>query len=210
LGQEWVGILWRIYIHIHLGGKLQFKLANNQIGFGTIDPFGNWINFEESLLIIVFWAQRADILPATYAEGNDQNGGINRRTDTCLLRLINILMGDIYCEQLISESRANPRWAEIDQKKTGQDSNFWVDVLQSFKDDNFEVGPNIRAGDLQVQDRAGKPLDILKCLSPWATTEYLYKWFNGTQNAITSYRKGFDKRGGRDFELEGIGGITLE
>jgi hypothetical protein len=78
------------------------------------------------------------------------------------------------------------------------------------KDDNFDVGPNIQAGDLRFQDRAGNPLDIGKCLSPWATTEYLYKWFNGTQNAVASYRKGFDKSGGHDFELEGIDGPGFE
>jgi hypothetical protein len=120
-------------------------------------------------------------------------------------------MGDVYYEQLIDESRVNPCRAESDQKKTGQDSQFWVDVLKSFKDDNFDIGPNIQAGNLCFQDRGGTPLDIVKCISSWATTEYLYKWFNGTQNAVASYRKRFDNSGGHDFfELEGIDGPVFE
>jgi hypothetical protein len=34
--------------------------------------------------------------------------------------------------------------------------------------------------------------------------------FNGTQNVLASYRKGFNKSGGRDFELEGIDGPGFE
>jgi hypothetical protein len=66
------------------------------------------------------------------------------------------------------------------------------------------VGQNIRAGNAQFQDRAGNPLDITKCLSPWATTEAIYKWFNGTQNAVANYRKGFDNSGCHDFDMEGL------
>jgi hypothetical protein len=102
--------------------------------------------FQLPFLSTVFWAQRATAMPATNvftfcsieysrvhvlhevqmvdtsgfdggAQSNDQNDGVNRQADTCLLQLINILMGDVYYERLISELRANPRLAEIDQKK---------------------------------------------------------------------------------------------
>jgi hypothetical protein len=89
-------------------------------------------------------------------------------------------------------------------------AQFWVDVLCSFKDDSFHVGQNIRAGDPRFQDRAGNPVDISKCLSPWATTDAMHEWFNGAQNAVANYRKGFDKSGGHDFDLEGLEGPGFE
>jgi hypothetical protein len=82
----------------------------------------------------------------------DQTDARNHHTETCLLRLINIIMGCVYYEQLIGESRTNPGRGEIDQRKTGQDSQLWIDVLKSFKDDTFNVGLNIRAGDPRFQD----------------------------------------------------------
>jgi hypothetical protein len=97
--------------------------------------------FELPFLSIVFRAKRANILPTTedfffcsleYSRahvlgalelldtssfdcGNqvDCNRGRDRRTETCLLRLINIIMGDVYYERLIGESKANPRRGKI-------------------------------------------------------------------------------------------------
>jgi hypothetical protein len=69
----------------------------------------------------------------------------------------------------------NPWWSEIDQRKIGQDSQLWIDVLKSFEDDSFNVGPNVCASDPRFQDRAGNPLDISKCLLPWAIAKTLYK-----------------------------------
>jgi hypothetical protein len=94
--------------------------------------------------------------------------------------------------------------------KTGQASQLWIDVLESFKDDSFNIMPNICAGYPQFQDRACNPLDISKCLLPWAMTETLYKWLNTTNNAVSSYWKGFGKSNGHNFNLEGIGGPGFE
>jgi hypothetical protein len=54
----------------------------------------------------------------------DQADARNGCTETCHLRLINIIMGDVYYMQLISESRANTWRGEIDQGMTGQDSQY--------------------------------------------------------------------------------------
>jgi hypothetical protein len=93
--------------------------------------------------------------------------------DTCFLQLINIIMGDVYYEQLISDSRANPWWGKIDQRKTGPDSQLWIHVLKSFNNDTFTAKPNIQTGDPQFQDRPSNPLDISKCLLPWQLIQKL-------------------------------------
>jgi hypothetical protein len=132
-------------------------------------------HFELPFPSIVFRAKRANILPTTevfsfcsleYSRAHvlgalelvdtssfdcgtqiDPNRGRDQRTETCLLQLINIIMGDVYYKRLISEAKANPHRGKKDQKKTGPDVQFWGDVLCSIKDDNFNVGSNIHAGD---------------------------------------------------------------
>jgi hypothetical protein len=142
-------------------------------GDASQEPSLRRTSFQLPFLSIVFRAKRVNILPRIYVFSfctlkyswvhvlralkmvdtlgfdcgsppiDQTDAQHNHRVETCLLQLINIIMGYVSYKWLIGEWRTNPWWGEIDQRKTGQDSRLWIDVLKSFKDDSFNPGPKI-------------------------------------------------------------------
>jgi hypothetical protein len=65
------------------------------------------------------------------------------RTVACGLRLFVLLLADnVFYKRLVNESAAGPLTrSEINIAAIGDNSNFWVDVCNSFKEDNYLIPP---------------------------------------------------------------------